>query len=259
MKRNLLCILLVTVLFVCVLPMAASADSGARLGSSIYTDKGYVTVTWSGRSSDNYYLFTQCNDSVSGGKQPQELSGIGSFNSCELEGLLPGHSYQVYLVDSSFQVVDAKSYNIPYTGAFSDGKLKDTSVKVTIDLKKKTSGGSVSSISELKSSDIARDLRNQSAYYGFKYTMQMPKLAKTRSFHMILAVKAPNGMISTTDFGDVSFDSVSNGYQTLWANFTGNQIFSEEYDTFGTVPSGTYTVELYWDGMIVNRQTIRVR
>lgn len=258
MKRRIMYLILAAVLLVSILPAAVSADSNVTLGSKIQMETGYGIVTWSGRAADTYYLFTQCLDPVDGAEQPLEYNNNGNFNSCKLIGLVPGHSYDVYLVDSDYIILDVKTYRIPSANLFEDGKLKDTSVKVSIDPRKKTSDGSVKSISELTAKTIARDLGNETAEYGFKYTMKMPQLKYERSFHMVLAVIAPNGMISTIDYGDVTFDRVADGYQTLWANFTGNTIFSAEYEAFNAVPTGKYTVELYWDGMLVNRQTLKV-
>lgn len=258
MKKQIVSVMLAVMMLLCFLPAAVSATAPVTLAEQITMEKGYGIVTWNGNANGIYYLYTQCLDPVSGAEQPLEYNNLGAFNSCELDGLVPGHVYDVYLVNKDEIIIDKKTYEIPAADPFEDEKLKDTSVKVTIETRKKTSDESIKSISELKAANIARDLGNESAEYGFKYTMKMPQLKYERSYHMVLAVIAPNGMISSIDYGDLTFDRVADGYQTLWANFTGNWIFSAEYKAFGSVPSGKYTVELYWDGMLVNRQAFTV-
>lgn len=255
MKKRIIALVLVIAMMLLVL--SATAET---FDTRITMESGYATVTWTGGNAGNtYYLFTQCLDPVTGGEQPMNYNGTGTFYTCKLEGIIPGHSYDIYLVNTDLEILDMLTYTAPSAVVFEDGKLKDTSVKVTIEPRKMLADGTIKSLSELTAANIGRDLGNESAEYGFKFTMKMPQLIKSRSFHMQIAVTAPNGMVAVNDFGDVEFSRVADGYQTLWSDFTGSIVFSDEYDAFGAVPSGKYTVELYWDGMLVNRQTLKLQ
>ena len=253
-------ILAFVLLFSLVVPTVSTADVSPKLGDYIQFNNGYVTISWSGDPSFEYDIYYQFLDPLEGEEQPQQYDGTGSFNTYSIGGMVPGHSYGVYLVDPATDfILDYKEYELPEAETFQDGKLKDTSVKVSIAPRKQTADGSVKSVSEITAKNIVRDLGNGSAQYGFKYTMKMPQLIKNRSFHVQTLITAPNGMTWSTNFGDVSFERVADGYQTLWSNFTGNAIFYYEYERFENVPAGKYQVELYWDGMFVNRSTLTVK
>lgn len=253
-------ILSLVLLSLLIVPALSMAEGSAVLNDTVQFGNGYVVVSWSGSPSAEYDIYYQFLDPLNGEEQPQQWDGAGRFNTYSIGGMVPGHSYGVYLVDPATDLIlDYKEYELPGAETFRDGKLKDTSVKVSIDPRKQTADGSVKSVSEITAKNIVRDLENGSAQYGFRYTMKMPQLIKNRSFHVQTVITAPNGMIWSTNFGDVTFERVADGYQTLWSNFTGNAIFYYEYDRFGNVPAGKYQVELYWDGMFVNRSTITVK
>lgn len=255
MKKMFLMFGLLAILLV----FSSLAYADAQLSETVSFDQGVTTISWTGSPSQAYHVFIKCMDSIEGTAQPYQIVDTNVLNQCKTGLLIPGHSYEVTLVDSAFRIEDIATYSIPSADTFQDGKLKDSSIKVTVETRKKDlQTNQVSKISELSAKAIIKDDLRETAQYGVKYHMQMPQLIKNRSFYIQLAFIAPNGMIYSYDVGDVSFERVADGYQNLWWNFIGQDFFEEELDLYSTILSGKYTIELYWDGMLVNRSYFHV-
>ena len=74
-----------------------------------------------------------------------------------------------------------------------------------------------------------------------------------------LVIEAPDGFKLVDKAGDLNFDRVSNGYQTVWLQLAGDRFFEALYRNTGNIPTGTYQVTLYWDGAWVNTSSFTVR
>ena len=57
----------------------------------------------------------------------------------------------------------------------------------------------------------------------------------------------------------MEFKRVSGGYQTIWYYMLGDDYFENLYKITGDIPSGNYTVTMFWDGMYVNQSTFKVK
>ncbi len=266
MKKNAK-ILLLTALAALVLGLccvSASAETSATLSPSIRYDTGVTTISWdvSGTDASTYRVFLQV---INNGPAEQSLWNLGetSTHSMRTTECIPGKSYRVTLTDGSYSILDSRDYTLSEAPIFEDGKLKNTSVKISIEPRRMKSGGNAQKdakkVNSLKASEIMAALSDGSAYYGIRYQMRMPQLAKGRSFFVTLAFESPDGYLYVEQATDVSFDRVSNGYQTLWWNIAGASFFDRLNHTAGEIPAGTYTVYLFWDGMWVNTSTFRVQ
>ena len=258
MKKRSMCILLITVLLLVTLCPVAVFGSGVQLKKNVRMDAGEAVVSWTGDTSSIYYAFVQCQDPMNGGEQPMQMAGLGYFGELRTGMMIPGHTYKLMLVDSNYSVQDSAIYSIPSAYAFEDGRLKDTSFKISVQSRKRNTDGSYKNI-EFMATNISKDLKSGSASYGFKYTIQMPQLAKPRTFYTQIAIISPNGMVYTWGADDVTFDRVNGGYQTIWWDFVGADFFEELMDACGAVPPGKYTFELYCDGMLANRSYYSVK
>ena len=153
----------------------------------------------------------------------------------------------------------SEQYDAEYR--FEDGKLKASSVKITLKPAKMKIGGTMKKdlkeIKEFKASEIIDAIKKGETYYGLKYIMKMPQLKKSRKFYVTLAYESPDGYLMVDKADSLTFDRVNNGYQTLTV-FTGEAFFGYLYKLIEDIPKGTYKVHLFWDGMKVQTKTFKV-
>ncbi len=236
----------------------SAGSSSATLNSSVSYSGGITTIKWTG--SGNYYVLIQAVN----GSSVQHVWNVGSSSNGSLATslMMPGKTYEVSLISAAdFSTADEKTVTVPRTDTFQDGKLKDTSVKVSIEGRKLKNGdpyNNAKAAKKLSANTIIAALNGDKETYGFRYHMRMPQLAKPRSFYVSIFIESPDGYLEPEVWGDVTFDRVSNGYQTIWWNFLGSDYFKNLYETTGSVPAGNYEITMYWDGMFVNRSTLKV-
>ncbi len=173
---------------------------------------------------------------------------------------MPGKKYEVTLT-TFFSTLDTRTYTVPDVPLFEDGKLKNTSVKVSIEPRRLAKGDEYSNakkVNGLSASKIISAIQDGNESYGFKYQMRMPQLAKPRTFYVTIYIESPDGYLDAESWGDITFDRVNNGYQTIWFHFLGGDYFKDLYDTTGNVPAGNYKITMYWDGMFVNESVLKI-
>ena len=256
--RRTLCSLAALVLCVCLLP-AAGAETSVTLSDTAVYDRGHTTFSWTvtGNEADIYYVFVSpCGN----GSAEQSLWKIAETNvhSAQAVECIPGKSYEVTVTDGDYIILDRKEYTLAEAEPFADGKLTNSTIRITTEPRKALPSGSIQEINSLRASDIIAGAQNNSAYYGIRYQMRMPQLIKPRTFFVTLAFEAPNGYLFVEQATDITFDQVIDGYQTLWWNIAGADFFLNLYARNGDVPAGTYQVHMFWDGMWVNTSTFNV-
>ena len=262
MKKRMLILSLFVLLAVLALGCvctSAHAATTASLNNYVRYDLGVTTISWSvsGGEASPYKIVLQV---INNGPSAQTRWNLGTTNSHSFQTTecIPGKSYRISLYGSDGSKLDEKDYTMDYPVTFEDGRLKASSVKISIENRKMKPGSDPKKISALRASEIMAGLDDKSAYYGVKYQMKMPQLAKGRSFFVTLAFESPDGYLYVERATEITFDRVSNGYQTLWWKLAGNNFFDALYDQTGTIPRGTYTIYLYWDGMWVNTINFKV-
>ena len=256
-------LLVLLTLLVCV-PAAAPAETVVTLKDKVSFDDGYTKISWdvSGEEASNYIVIVQPTDN---GDVEQQMVKAGETTKHSLKSvdMIPGKSYKVTIMDNLFRTLAEKVYKMPEPVDFEGGKLKPNSVKVSMEpvsLKKgKQRNKSTKKVKELKRSDIEDGLKDDSIYYGVKYTMKMPQLKKEREFFVQIAFESPDGFLYTVIADDLTFERVNHGYQTIWFYMIGDSFFSSLYKTTGQIEKGKYQVHLFWDGMWVNTSTFKVK
>jgi len=191
----------------------------------------------------------------------QALLNLGETKSHSIQttNLAPGISYYIIIADDSFNILGSGTCTVPDVPTFEDGKLKDTSIKISVSNRQlNLSTRKYKDIKKLSGSEIAASFAANEYYYGVQYTMRMPQLAKPRAYFGTLVFESPDGFIWVDKAMDMTFDRVSNGYQTLWWEIAGVEFFYQLNEAVGSIPAGTYTIRLYLDGMFVNTITFDV-
>ena len=256
MKKILIAAVLLLVL---ILPLSALANTSVTLDSN-YTPagNGQVTISWtaSEKPAGGYNVIVGAL-SPDGSDPVLQSAGSTSGTSITTGLLAPGNKYRVYVVDSSFNILGLGEYSIPDVPPFEDGLLKDTSIKVSFE-QRTTNLSTYRKVNSFRASDMLAGIQSGSQYPCLKYQMQMPQLAYERAFFVQLVFVTPDGAAFTDRAQDVTFQRVNNGYQTLWWENAGIDFFDKLNSQRGDIPSGEYTVHLYWDGYWVKTSTFTV-
>ena len=250
-------IFLLLVMMLCV--SAAFAEEVEYTFNKLQYDKGVTTISWT-KSKENdgaKYLLLMID---SGNDVKQKVIAIEPENNAiHTDQMIPGQKYFVYLVDENFNILSSNDCSLPDVPTFEDGLLKDTSVKVKLETREyPVSTGKAKKVNALSAKKIIEGLKDQSLYYGVKYHMQMPKLAKPRTFFVTVVFESPDGFMTVERATDITFDRVSGGYQEIWWEIAGPEFFYDLYRANEKVPTGTYKIHLYWDGMKVNTSEFKV-
>ena len=259
-RRYCIWFAILTVLTAAAFPFtAAEAATEVEISSRITYDKGISTIRWdvSGSEESSYHVLATLKNHGSS-EQARIYIGETSGHSITTSDLVPGEEYEVMIMTLTniLAVADCK---VPEAPVFEDGKLTQKSVKISMeDRVYNVSTGKYQRVKSLSGKEIAAGLEDGSLYYGVKYQMAMPQLAKPRTFFVTLVFESPNGFLFVDRATDLTFDRINNGKQTVWWEIAGPTYFMRLKDTVGEIPAGRYNVHLYWDGMFVNTSSFDI-
>ena len=265
LKRGIsvLIVLCLLAAYIVCIPAAASGETKVTLNKKVKYNAGKTTISWKveGEEENSYLVTIQAVDN---GTSPQTRFRLDTTtkHSVEVLDFIPGKKYEVIVRGQFFNILDMRTYTMPEAEEFVDGKLKASSVKISVEPVKMKTGGNpkkdTKKIKSLKASEIIEGYKSGKTDYGVKYTMKMPQLAKTRKYFVTIAFESPDGYLYVDKAGEVTFDRVSNGYQTVWLYITGNNFFYYLYKQIEDIPKGTYKIHLFWNGMKVQTQKFKV-
>ncbi len=260
--NRILFVFLVALLLTALLSLGAQAlgETSVTISDYVLYSGGKATVSWtvSGDAPSYYMVFAMVNNG-SGCQQAMVDLGMAFDTSITTGSMVPGFTYDVYVTDKDYNILGTGTCSVPDVPAFEDGRLKDTSIKISTENRRYTiANQKIEKVKKLSAKEISGGMDNLSALYGVRYQMKMPQLAKPRSFFVTQVFEAPNGFLYVEHAEDVTFERVNNGYQTLWWNISGPDFFGNLYDKNGMIPVGTYKIHLFWDGMRVNTTSFEV-
>ena len=262
-KRLFICLILALAAVFCF-AAAASAAGTVTISDRVSYSTGITRFSWdvSGADADTYKVYAEV---VGNGNSKQLLMYLGetSNHTFQTKHCVPGLTYQLTIRDGSNNILDQRNVTVPSADIFEDGKLKNTSIKITIEPRMLKAGDMINKdtkkVKNLKAADIMAGIDDNSASYGVKYTMKMPQLVKGRSFFVTIVFESPEGFVYVWYADDMEFERVNRGYQTIWFYMAGSDFFSELYRVTGEVPIGKYNIYAFWDGMWVNKIDFNVR
>ena len=252
-------------------PRTTSGATSSRtfdINTGITADSGRFTITWEDSANAAPYQLTfEYVDESSSATQcsfwagDDEQESTTSRKSYTFRYLIPGKTYKFTVKDCN-GVKTSRTLTLPSPSSFVDGKLKSSSIKVSTKYRYMESSADPSDtkdLSKFSADKMMSNMTNAGYHYGLYYRISLPQLATSREFFTTIAFYAPNGFVHTEVARDVSYSSFNNasGSYCYW-NCTGTRFFDLLYEKNGTIPTGTYTVELYWDGMLVKSTTFTV-
>ncbi len=234
-------------------------SSPVTISKSMDMNRGRVTVSWadSGGSESWIVYYRPCDPGRETANADRIFETVTDSPACTFTDLIPGHSYEISVSGSGSSA--SEIIRVPSAPPFFDGQPANASVHVTMTPCRLEYGGSDNAAAELhrlSASEMTGNIGNKSYEYGIRYSAGFPVQNRGLSFLEQVCIIAPNGFIWT----DYSIDRVfpENGYEMIGNNLLGRFFFDALYAQYQRIPDGEYTVELYWDGMLVNTGSFEI-
>ena len=263
MKKHAAFLLAVLILAGLVLPVSAFASQygGITIDTNVTVENGRVRISWTDRIGCGPYSVIY--EYYDGSDTPQcrfwagsdEASSTTSDTSFVFESLIAGHQYYIYVLGQN-NVYDIRQITVPETPSFEDGKLNASQIRVVTDYKcYRIKSQSMESLKGLNSADIKQHMEDRA--YGFRYEITLPQLAYARDYFVQMAMFAPNGYEQIVHYSQYEF-STGKGF-THYLKLVGDNFFANLYNTCGDIPTGTYRIELYFNGMLAHTKEFTVK
>ncbi len=207
----------------------SSSRSGAITNVSCSSRDGVTTISWedSGNSGPYEVVFTtsQWNNAVN--YNQTSISRQQTQVSC----LIPGVTYEI-TVRSSTASSQTVTYKVPKS-TFTEFTKKDgLTIKPTY-----------------------FDLTGDNYYSTFRFDLNYPRLAKTRDYNWVLALRTPLGYTSYVHYDKLTLDRQYSGY--YW-DFAISDHMDAVKANFGEIPNGDYVFEGYFNGCYYGSVTFKV-
>ena len=227
--------------------------------SSVETDRGSVIVRWTDPEQNAPYSVSYQYIGDSKIEYPwywagtNEEDSITYTKSFTIDGLIPGKTYQFEVTDRNGKSIK-NVHTLPsprdFFESYSDSDFGEAFLGVDIVPAVKAydqADEEAETISSLDASLIVSNMGSEE--FGFQYSINCLELDQSYTYYTQIFVTAPNGYIGCLLSHDIEYKA---GYGGVYWSFLGSEMFEMVYDKFASIPSGTWTVDLYLDGMHVN-------
>lgn len=164
--------------------------------------------------------------------------------------LVPGYSYWIVVRDVNDSSIKSEPYAYNPGSAASFSEYANT---LTFQLRI-NKDGKKTDVSSFQARDINTD--NGSTTFGAYVENRHSVLARARSYYGIIGIKDPRGQVIATTHETLDYP-VGDPYKH-WDSYSLNWYFEKVKKTYGSVPTGTYTVTLYLNGQTAATTTFKV-
>lgn len=240
--------------------VAAAEESPLTLRTDYTLAQGRVTLYWldSGHGAPYTITYTLVADTLD--PQAEYCRMNIQERSCTLEHLLPGGAYRIVLTDQAGNS-DEMLLELPEPEPFQDGKLTARHISSGAALRSRPiywqTDQDIRSETRLQASAIVENMGMTE--YGVRYFLGYPELKEPRSYHTLLAFRAPGGFVCTYYLGQIVYVSGHAPSIKMFWSFLGTEFFEYLYEWTGSIPAGTYTVDCYWNGMAVTQTSFELQ
>lgn len=261
MKKTLTIVLTAVLLTsLCALPARAGSLS---ISSQVSFSKGRTTVTWTDTGAGAPYQVAY--EYYDGGSASQSGFWAGGNKtdatvygrSYTFEKLIPGCRYIITVFDndnnSASQIIQ-----VPDAKPFSDLGIRASAMSVDSELRYIGADGTEKWPSVFILDQMLPYVKNDRASCGVSYKFEIPAISQKKTYLLLMVMRAPNGYTESVLIQDVTFRK-SSVYNVYYTTCTGSDFFKRLLEKNGTIPVGRYTVEMYWDGMLVDRDSFTVK
>lgn len=239
---------------------SSSSSNSFYVKTDVRFSGGQTTIQWVDTSYNGSY---EVRAYLVGYEDVVWSSYLGSTSSKALTSgdLVPGQSYQIVVKRSTGAEARA-IVTIPAASAFADGKLSAASVKVSIEFRYRQPGDTYQEArytASLNAATIQRRVRRgvdvADNEYGLYYKVDPPSLSHERTYYTMIVIRDPYGY--TQSFHNDETTYLTDGFHYWYC--VGEGYWYGLHQAYGYIPSGTYYVDLYWDGMLVNTTPFYLR
>ena len=238
---------------------SSSSNSDFYVRPTVSFVEGTTKISWvDGKNNGPYeviYWQTGC-----GGSMDNAIPNVNG-KSVTTSRMVPGCSYAIAVRNSKGNYTDTVNVTIPSASTFVDGKLQASSIKVDIEYRTRKSYQAdmdAQKVSILYASDIEDGLDGNTRY-GLRYTINLPQLAKERTYHTMIVFRDTYGATHTEYYEVYTYPRYANSTGYTYWYCLGEDFFYRLNYVHNGIPTGTYYVDLYWDGMLVNTTPFYVR
>lgn len=228
--------------------------------SSFSATDGVVRISWSDSNRRSPYTVTFQNINVSSSAQ-QTVYSLGTTYSTSMDCsyLIPGSQYRIIVTDADGASI-IRSYTCNPARTFSDGKLDAAEIKFSIAPRSisasdmKNGNWKSAKPCNFSAATMGSNIRANSNHYGLYTKIAFPPLSHSRTYRVLFAYYASNGYVDSYA-QEVTFDRSYSAY--YWDVYT-TAFFDNLYEKFGKIPTGKYTVKLFFNGQSVSSQSFSV-
>lgn len=256
LRRLLAACLLISVLML-ALPVAAEAKAPEILEIT-QAEQGYLNVSWTDTGADSYTVYWEqyMGEFDSPAQNLAYRYTVAEVSRANARvSYVPGIDCYIIIRDSNDNWAHEKFESL-YAPSFSDGNWTSGIKKLTLKPRKQESSGRYKDYKSFSAAEIESGTR-----WGMYISYQCPSLATPRYFHEVVTFTDPNGYAAVLGDKTQEYGNSSRGayYTYFYDYFDMVPYFSYQEMIYGTVPAGTYTWTLYWNGMYVNSNTFAVQ
>lgn len=233
---------------------SSSRSSGLEISKITNNGDGTVTVRWTDSAAKGPYNVHKLQK-FSNNFDADLDAAIGSFICAEdtpsrtavIDTLVPGVDYWIIVENANGDYV-YEAYD-----AGSMPRFYEFNTDVSIQLKYRRNNA-YEEVNSFSASDFNRNRSNTT--YGAYIRLDYPQLARARQYRYMVSITDPSGEVIVDALGDMEL-SRGRSY-TYWTYYSLDWYLGLLADQHGSLPVGTYTWTLYYDGMFVSSQTFRV-
>lgn len=231
-----------------------AASNGMQITKITENGDGSLSVRWTDTDGnapyDVYYVQLRSDDfdaDVEVGTGYWTCAEDLTTRSATISNAVPGQDYWIVVANKNGDYV----YQAFYAGTVSRFYEFNTDISIILKYRR---NGAYTEVGSFSASDIARNKGNTT--YGAYIRLDYPRLARARNYAYMVAITAPNGEVVLDGYGTMEL-SAGRSY-TYWNDYSLDWYFDILTQYYGTVPTGTYTWSLYYDGLFVSSQNFRI-
>ena len=205
-------------------------------------NRGPYEVNYVQKLSDSFVADLEYADGVGEWTDESNVSGF----TCTMDCLIPGVDYWIIVRDNTGWGT-YEAYTAPDAQSFSE-------FTCTLSFQPETrSGETVRDVTGFS----AAKLTQASEEYGGLLKISHPRLARDREYMMQLAITTPTGAIITENVTDIRL--YSGGSKSIyWDFYDLDWYFGRVLANMNRIPTGTYTIDVYFDGLYACSTTFTV-
>lgn len=165
---------------------------------------------------------------------------------CKITDIEPGVSYWISIYDKDGNVTRS-IYSPSRVRSFTEFTVKMQTQLI------RQQGSQSDKVARFSAAEMESNTRNS---YGMWLKLTYSQLRKKRNYAFVMTVTDPNGIIRKTTSSNINMPRGVSWYE--WDFFDMTSAFNDALKNDKSIPTGQWTVSIYFDGLFVNSANFRV-